>query len=120
MNKKFLPLYTTDLGQAFVGDAIELLAELKDSSVDLVMTSPPFALRRQKAYGNVEESEYVGWIKPFGKEGLIAVFIPSGMHAVKAIWQGTIIENLSNWISFITIVGTLILLLSYKQFKKLL
>lgn len=32
------------------------------------MTSPPFALRRQKTYGNVEETEYVQWIKPFGQE----------------------------------------------------
>ena len=32
------------------------------------MTSPPFALRRQKSYGNVEETEYVQWIKPFGQE----------------------------------------------------
>jgi len=32
------------------------------------MTSPPFALRRQKTYGNVEETEYVQWIKPFGIE----------------------------------------------------
>jgi site-specific DNA-methyltransferase (cytosine-N4-specific) len=34
----------------------------------LVLTSPPFALRRQKNYGNVDESEYVEWLKPFGKQ----------------------------------------------------
>ncbi len=62
------PLYYTRRGQAYVGDALELLAELPDSSIDLVMTSPPFALQRQKTYGNVEETEYVQWIKPFGKE----------------------------------------------------
>jgi len=62
------PLYRTTRGQAYVGDSLELLAELPDSSIDLVMTSPPFALRRQKTYGNVEESEYVAWIKPFGVE----------------------------------------------------
>ena len=32
------------------------------------MTSPPFALRRQKSYGNVEETEYVAWITPFSRE----------------------------------------------------
>ena len=32
------------------------------------MTSPPFALRRQKAYGNVAASEYVEWFWPFGRE----------------------------------------------------
>jgi len=62
------PLYRTAKGQAYVGDSLALLAELPDNSIDLVMTSPPFALRRQKSYGNVEETEYVEWIKPFGKE----------------------------------------------------
>ncbi|MBI3832696.1 MAG: site-specific DNA-methyltransferase [Planctomycetes bacterium] len=62
------PLYRTARGQAYVGDSLELLAELPNSSIDLVMTSPPFALRRQKTYGNVEETEYVRWIKPFGQE----------------------------------------------------
>jgi len=62
------PLYHTAKGQAYVGDSLALLAELPDASIDLVMTSPPFALRRQKTYGNVEETEYVQWIKPFGIE----------------------------------------------------
>ena len=62
------PFYRTDNGCAYVGDSLELLAQLPDSSIDLVMTSPPFALRRQKTYGNVEEAEYVEWIKPFGRE----------------------------------------------------
>jgi DNA modification methylase len=62
------PLYHTIRGQSYVGDSLALLAELPDDSIDLVMTSPPFALRRQKTYGNVEETEYVQWIKPFGKE----------------------------------------------------
>ncbi len=62
------PLYRTAKGQAYVGDSLALLAELPSNSIDLVMTSPPFALRRQKSYGNVEETEYVEWIKPFGQE----------------------------------------------------
>lgn len=62
------PLYCTKKGQAYVGDSLDLLKEIPDNSIDLVMTSPPFALRRQKTYGNVEETEYVDWITPFGKE----------------------------------------------------
>ena len=62
------PIYHTARGQAYVGNSLELLSELPNDSIDLVMTSPPFALRRQKAYGNVEETEYVQWIKPFGQE----------------------------------------------------
>ena len=43
------------------------MGKLPDASIDLVMTSPPFALRRQKNYGNVDETEYVCWLTPFAK-----------------------------------------------------
>lgn len=62
-----LPFYRTEQGAAYVGDSCELLAELPESSIDLVMTSPPFALRRQKTYGNVDETEYVDWLIPFAQ-----------------------------------------------------
>lgn len=70
MVTRIAPLYRTSSGSAYVSDSLELLKTIEDSSVDLVLTSPPFALRRQKTYGNVEESEYVDWLKPFGKEVL--------------------------------------------------
>jgi len=62
------PLYRTDLGAAYVGDSRDLLAKLPDTCIDLVMTSPPFALQRQKTYGNVAETEYVDWLIPFARE----------------------------------------------------
>lgn len=68
MSSTFRPLYRTERGQAVVGDALALLTQLPNSSIDLVLTSPPFALRRKKDYGNVEENEYVEWLKPFGVE----------------------------------------------------
>ena len=43
------PAYTTDLGRAYHADALDILRELPRDSVALVMTSPPFALRRRKA-----------------------------------------------------------------------
>jgi site-specific DNA-methyltransferase (cytosine-N4-specific) len=45
-----------------------VLRRLKADSVSLVFTSPPFALRRQKAYGNVAADEYVEWFWPFAEE----------------------------------------------------
>jgi len=36
--------------------------------MDLVVTSPPFALQRKKSYGNVEHHEYVEWFMPFARE----------------------------------------------------
>jgi site-specific DNA-methyltransferase (cytosine-N4-specific) len=61
------PAYTTQLGAAYVGDSLRLLADLPDGSVNLVVTSPPFALQRQKEYGNLDESEYVDWLLEFGR-----------------------------------------------------
>lgn len=62
------PLYKTKLGSAFVVDSLKALALFDDESIDVVITSPPFALQRQKSYGNVAEHDYVDWLLPFGKE----------------------------------------------------
>ena len=64
---KFLPkpLYRTHLGEAYLGDALDLLECLPDESIDLVMTSPPFALQRQKEYGNMDQNKYVDWLLSF-------------------------------------------------------
>lgn len=59
------PLYRTRLGEAYVGDALDLLKCLPDESIDLVITSPPFALQRQKEYGNVDQDKYVDWLLSF-------------------------------------------------------
>jgi DNA modification methylase len=59
------PVYSTELGSAFQGDALDLLNELDDESINLVFTSPPFALQRQKEYGNRSEADYVDWLIEF-------------------------------------------------------
>lgn len=58
-------VYKTALGEAHCGDSLELLKSLPDGSVNLVMTSPPFALLRQKEYGNLEQHEYIDWLAEF-------------------------------------------------------
>lgn len=63
--------YTTPHGRAYQGDSRDLLksSEVKPGSVDLIVTSPPFALTRKKAYGNEQEDAYIEWfltfVKPF-------------------------------------------------------
>ena len=59
--------YTTSKGAAYCGDSLKLLKELPNDSVQLVMTSPPFALQRKKEYGNQEQHEYVDWLSEFAK-----------------------------------------------------
>lgn len=64
------PYYSTPLGAAYLGDALDLLGYLETGSVDLIITSPPFALKRKKEYGNVDAAVYVSWFLPFAKEFL--------------------------------------------------
>ena len=67
LNRLILPAYTTRHGAAYGGDARELLAQLPDASINLVMTSPPFALQRQKKYGNLDQDAYVDWLEEFAR-----------------------------------------------------
>lgn len=61
------PAYTTDWGSAYCGDSLDLLSQFPDDSINLVMTSPPFALLRKKEYGNKEQHEYIEWLSQFAK-----------------------------------------------------
>jgi site-specific DNA-methyltransferase (cytosine-N4-specific) len=68
MNTLQEPYYTTCLGSAHLGDSKEILATgAFDGIVDLIMTSPPFALRRKKEYGNVAADHYVAWFLDFAR-----------------------------------------------------
>lgn len=62
------PYYETGLGKAYLGDTLDILKNVPDSSVNLVLTSPPFALTSQKEYGNKKEQEYIEWFLKFSKE----------------------------------------------------
>ncbi len=44
------------------------MERMPDSSVNLVVTSPPYALHFKKEYGNAAKSEYVAWFLPFARE----------------------------------------------------
>jgi site-specific DNA-methyltransferase (cytosine-N4-specific) len=77
-----VPAYTTRWGRAYHADALDVLRRLPAESVALVLTSPPFALRRQKAYGNVPAGEYVEWFWPFAEE-IHRVLRPDGSFVVE-------------------------------------
>jgi site-specific DNA-methyltransferase (cytosine-N4-specific) len=65
---KSTPYYRTEQGEAYLGDSLHLMAQLPDKSVQLIITSPPFALTRKKEYGNKSAEEYVDWFMAFGRE----------------------------------------------------
>jgi site-specific DNA-methyltransferase (cytosine-N4-specific) len=62
------PAYATELGMALCADSLAVLKKLPAASVDLVITSPPYALHFKKEYGNVDKDGYVAWLLPFGRE----------------------------------------------------
>lgn len=62
------PSYVTPLGAAYVGDSRELMARIPNGSINLVFTSPPYALHFKKEYGNVAKSEYVEWFLGFARQ----------------------------------------------------
>ena len=57
--------YATEYGKCLCGDSLEILDKFEDNSIDLLITSPPFALQRQKEYGNQAQNEYVDWFLQF-------------------------------------------------------
>ncbi len=63
-------VYTTELGIQLCADSRAVLRLLPPESVDLIVTSPPFALLRQKSYGNEAQEAYVDWLLEFGRESL--------------------------------------------------
>lgn len=64
------PLYQTALGGAFVENSLDALKQIPDNSVNLIVTSPPYALEFKKAYGNSSKVDYISWFLPFAKEFL--------------------------------------------------
>lgn len=76
------PEYSSNLGSAFQGDSRELLAQLPDNSVDLIVTSPPFALQNKKEYGNEDQEGYNDWFLEFVPE-IRRVLQPYGSFVVE-------------------------------------
>ena len=64
-----------------------MLAVMDAESVDLVVTSPPYAERRKNAYGGIPADEYVEWFLPISAE-LLRVLKPTGSFVLN-IKEGT-------------------------------
>lgn len=47
------------------GDSLDWMARAEPSTVNLIMTSPPFGLVRKKCYGNEDAHAYCDWFRPF-------------------------------------------------------
>nr|WP_314552276.1 site-specific DNA-methyltransferase [uncultured Capnocytophaga sp.] len=59
------------------GDSAEMLKTLPDNSIDLIVTSPPYADQRKSTYGGISPDKYVEWFLPISEQ-LLRVLKPSG------------------------------------------
>lgn len=60
-----------ELNKIHKGDCNTLLKDtgiFPDKSVDLIVTSPPYADKRKSTYGGIHPDKYVEWFKPISKE----------------------------------------------------
>lgn len=70
--------HKTALGTIYQGNSLAYLHRFaKPSSVNLIVTSPPFGLVRKKSYGNEDADAYCDWFRPFA-EGFRRVLRPDG------------------------------------------
>lgn len=96
------------LNTIYRGDAKEVLKYFPDSSVNLILTSPPYANKRKKAYGGIPADEYVEWfsgistnlyrvLKP---DGSFILNIKEGANGEKEVYVLDLIKKLKeqNWL----------------------
>jgi len=52
----------------YQGDCLDILPKLESNSIDLIVTSPPYADQRKDTYGGVSPDKYVEWFLPVANE----------------------------------------------------
>ncbi len=65
------------INQIILGDCLDVLAKVPENSVDLIITSPPYADQRTKVYGGIHPDKYVEWFLPRANE-FFRVLKPNG------------------------------------------
>ncbi len=60
-----------------LGDSREVLKTIDDDTIDLIVTSPPYADRRKNTYGGIKPTMYVDWFLPISEQ-LLRVLKPTG------------------------------------------
>jgi site-specific DNA-methyltransferase (adenine-specific) len=50
------------------GDSLKVLPKLSEASVNLIVTSPPYADSRERTYGGIHPDKYVEWFLPIAAE----------------------------------------------------
>lgn len=111
LNTNHPPFYTYGNGSAYLGDSLHLLKSVPDDYINLILTSPPFALTSKKEYGNKNADEYVDWFLDFAKEfkriltidgsfvvDLGGAYLPG--HPTRSIYQYELLVRLCKELGF--------------------
>ncbi len=70
-------LVSLDYDKMYLGDCAEILRTIPSNSINLIVTSPPYADNRKSTYGGVPIKKYVEWFLPISLE-LKRVLSPTG------------------------------------------
>ncbi len=54
--------------QVINSDCLDALKQIESNSINLVVTSPPYADNRENTYGGISPEDYVDWFLPISKE----------------------------------------------------
>ena len=106
MHTQLEPTYKTEMGALFCADSLEFMQKIADDSVDLVVTSPPYALHFKKEYGNASQQDYTAWLIPFARE-IKRIIKPSGSFVLNlgGAWQqGSPIRSLYHYRTLLALV----------------
>jgi DNA modification methylase len=108
----FTSYYSQNNGVAYLGDSLKLIKFIEDNSINLILTSPPFALTRKKEYGNESAEKYIEWFLPFAYEfkrvlaengsfilDLGGAYLPG--HPVRSIYQYELLVRLCKEVGFL-------------------
>ena len=52
----------------YQGDCGKILQQIADDSIDLIITSPPYADKRKNSYGGIHSDKYVEWFMPIASQ----------------------------------------------------
>lgn len=74
---KIMIAKTVPLNEIRCGDCLDVLKDVPDNSVDLIVTSPPYADSRKNTYGGILPDKYVAWFTERSKE-FLRVLKPTG------------------------------------------
>jgi site-specific DNA-methyltransferase (adenine-specific) len=60
--------FSTQNADIYLGDCLDILKEIQASSIELIVTSPPYADQRSNTYGGIHPDKYIEWFLPRVKE----------------------------------------------------